>query len=419
MARLVIEEGRKETGAQLGPLQAGQEVVFSDFTLLIGPQATGKSLVMQLHYFAHGLQYLIAAAASAEDVFAGSNELVRSLLDRLRRGLVRDRSRAFASLVDKTIRLNYHPTGVYKPWRLSIGGDTLKVRILGGEKSTLEKLITAWTKDADWRARGQRQIPAIYVPAERSFYSRYVNAGAGALSAPELPLTMLMFTRVLETARDTYLAWDAEGPDTEAGRMIWQIAGDALQGEAYIPTRGPKLWKWRTPEEKILDLEMASSGQMEAWPLVLIAACLPSWREEGLLDQDFYLCVEEPETHLHPAAQVALVKILAYLVNQGFKVVVTTHSLTVLYTLNNLLVASDLQVGYTEAALPQPETRLKRGTISAYLFEAGEIHSLIDSETQLICEEALAEVDESLDRQLNRLEFLRAYPSTEVSDDTV
>jgi hypothetical protein len=378
--------------------------------LFIGQQATGKSLMMQLFYFFRSLRYLVAAKASEEEVSRGKNELVRSLLDRLRRGIVRERSRAFAALVEGTVKLAYTPPTGGEKWRLSISGGTLRTTVF--RKSPLLTLLRDWTSGQSWRERGQKKLPALYVPAERSFYSRYLNAGAGVLSSPELPLTMLTFTDAIERAKQTYQSWTDGIPPTPEGQKIWYLAKKALAGEAYIPTHGPKLWKWRTPQGKILDLEMASSGQMEAWPLVLIAASLFSWRNEGLLDDNFYLCIEEPETHLHPAAQVAMVELLAYLVNQGFNVVVTTHSLTVLYALNNLLVASDLG-DYEEEKIPQLEVRLRRGQVGVYFCSPdGEVVELVDEETGLIPEGQLAAVDEALDTQLNRLEFLRAYGTT-------
>ncbi|MGB9890305.1 MAG: AAA family ATPase, partial [Anaerolineae bacterium] len=122
------------------------------------------------------------------------------------------------------------------------------------------------------------------------------------------------------------------------------------------------------------------------------------------------LHVEEPEIHLHPDAQVAMVKILAYLVNHGFRVLVTTHSLTVLYALNNLLAASKLPEHTKEPGIPEPEVRLKPGMAGAYLFrEDGIVVNLVDEETGLISETELAETGEQLMVEANRIDDLLAY----------
>jgi len=160
---------------------------------------------------------------------------------------------------------------------------------------------------------------------------------------------------------------------------------------------------------------MASSGQKANWPLVLLAEALFSWRRDREIPEDFAIHVEEPEIHLHPEAQVAMVKILAYLVNHGFRVLVTTHSMTVLYALNNLIEASALPEDYTEPCIPEPEVRLKPGKVGAYFFrEDGVVVDLVDKELGVISETELAEVGESLVIQANRIDYLRAYGGKDV-----
>lgn len=113
--------------------------------------------------------------------------------------------------------------------------------------------------------------------------------------------------------------------------------------------------------------------------------------------------MEEPEIHLHPGAQREIVKILALLVNRGFRVVVTTHSMTVLYTLNNLLQASKLgpDVG---GDVPDPEFRLDPDQVSVYAFEAGaEPRQLVDQQQAFVDERDLGLVAEELSAELNRI----------------
>jgi hypothetical protein len=70
---------------------------------------------------------------------------------------------------------------------------------------------------------------------------------------------------------------------------------------------------------------------MEAWPFFAIAAKFGT----GERTSDFYF--EEPETHLHPSAQVAVMEVIVALVHLGHSFVVTTHSPYILYVLDNML----------------------------------------------------------------------------------
>ena len=249
--------------------------------------------------------------------------------------------------------------------------------------------------------RGQ----ALFIPTERVIYSH--ARGPSTWQLLSLPSTLIFFADALEEAAVLAL-------DSPEGRWINALGKSALSGEAI---RQNSLWKWKVDDNTILDIDVASSGQKANWPIVKLAQALFSWRSEGLIGEPFHIHVEEPEIHLHPAAQVAIVKILAYLVNQGFKVLVTTHSLTVLYTLNNLVTASQmLPPELRDDRVPEPEVRLKPEQVSAYLFtETGEVESIVtpvefsaeengqEKSVQWLNEDKLREVDQHLEQELNRI----------------
>ena len=56
-----------------------------------------------------------------------------------------------------------------------------------------------------------------------------------------------------------------------------------------------------------------------ACALMLLPQTLFSLRAAGELGEPFTIYVEEPEIHLHPTAERAIVEVLAYLVNSGFR----------------------------------------------------------------------------------------------------
>jgi hypothetical protein len=243
---------------------------------------------------------------------------------------------------------------------------------------------------------------AIFFPTERMVISQLRSAMGERLLA--LPITYSLFSHWLdEHAAPEAVRWVKGQPDTEEGRLLDQLGREALGGGAR--THGDQ-WKWEFKSGKAretFDLEMASSGQRANWSLPYIGRTLFSLRATGDVADELTLFVEEPEIHLHPQAQRDMVKMLALMVNRGFRVVVTTHSLTVLYTLNNLIQASLLPVGKVEG-VPEPEFRLSPAQVSVYAFEKDVTpRQLVDIKKAFIDERELGAVAEDLSAELNRI----------------
>ena len=85
----------------------------------------------------------------------------------------------------------------------------------------------------------------------------------------------------------------------------------------------PDGWKGDLP------LMNTSSMVSELAPVVLYL--------RHVVQHDDVLIIEEPESHLHPAMQVAFTRLLAAAVRSGIRIIVTTHSEWVLETLANLV----------------------------------------------------------------------------------
>ncbi|MDI1443607.1 AAA family ATPase [Polyangium sp. 6x1] len=75
------------------------------------------------------------------------------------------------------------------------------------------------------------------------------------------------------------------------------------------------------------------------------------------------LIIDEPEMNAHPEGQVALVELIAHLVNQGIRVVMTTHSPYVVDHLNNLIGARRL----SEADQDEAAKKFRLGTRTCFL----------------------------------------------------
>ena len=119
-------------------------------------------------------------------------------------------------------------------------------------------------------------------------------------------------------------------------------------------TYQPTGWKDRLP------LMNASSMVSELAPVVLY---LRHW-----VSPDELLIVEEPESHLHPAMQVAFTRELANLVHSGIRVLITTHSEWVLEELANIVRRSDLPEGQKRAGTDRA-VALRPDQVGAWLFK--------------------------------------------------
>lgn len=107
-------------------------------------------------------------------------------------------------------------------------------------------------------------------------------------------------------------------------------------------------------------LDHTSSMVSELAPLVLFL--------KYLVNPGDLLVLEEPESHLHPAAQRELARGIVRLVNAGVKVLVTTHSDTFVSQLNNLLRISYASKRWLRERGFAPEECLNPDDLSVYMF---------------------------------------------------
>jgi len=214
-----------------------------------------------------------------------------------------------------------------------------------------------------------------------------------------LPYSMREFSQILTRSGEVYRQ---QKNASDAVQRIEHLVRQEMRGQIHYSRTGRHAgkWQWRVNNQRVIEVEMASSGQMEAWPLVFAAQSIFRLEET---DRPLYLHIEEPEAHLHPKAQIAIAKLIAYLVNQGLKTVITTHLLTTLYALNNLSLAyQKLGPIETRERVPSPEIRLPPETISAYLFDGTQPQKIVDGNGQ-IDEGRLGAVLGELEAEFNRI----------------
>ena len=141
-------------------------------------------------------------------------------------------------------------------------------------------------------------------------------------------------------------------------------------------------------------LDQTSSMVSELAPLVLFL--------KYLIRPGDLLIFEEPESHLHPAAQRQLARGIVRLVNAGVKVLITTHSDIFVSQINNLLALGQASPELVAEGGFVAEDFLRKDQVGAYLFRyshelgGSEIVPLeIDPDTG-IDEDEFAEVFEAI-----------------------
>ncbi len=102
-----------------------------------------------------------------------------------------------------------------------------------------------------------------------------------------------------------------------------------------VPNGYPEFLYRPWEAKRALQMSHSSSMVSELAPLVLFL--------RGIVQPGDLLIIEEPEAHLHPAAQTKIAHTLARLVRTGVRVVITTHSEWLLQEISNLIRQGELK----------------------------------------------------------------------------
>jgi AAA15 family ATPase/GTPase len=157
-------------------------------------------------------------------------------------------------------------------------------------------------------------------------------------------------------------------------------------------------------QEGLLQIANASSGQQEAVWILLYAAYL--------CDQnitDIFTVIEEPEAHLFPKAQKNMMYLLTLVANQGTnQLMLTTHSPYILTPLNNLLLAHKIGQDKQKAVekIVDPDLWIDPDRFECYYVDNGSIRSVMDRDTGMMNLDELDAVSSMLNEQYDRLEEL-------------
>ena len=185
---------------------------------------------------------------------------------------------------------------------------------------------------------------------------------AGLERFPELPT----FSGVMADFMQQLILYEEKGTWRKGSmnELAARLEEEALAGQIGIrrPTPGgyPEFVYRPRGSKQDVRLTRASSMVSELAPVVLFL--------RGAVGRGDTLVIEEPEAHLHPAAQTRMAVALARLVRAGVRVVVTTHGDRLLKEIGNLMRAGEFQEAGRPPVDEGPPSALQRSEVGIWLF---------------------------------------------------
>ena len=150
-------------------------------------------------------------------------------------------------------------------------------------------------------------------------------------------------------------------PSDEMSGIAKVLEDEVLRGAVEVrrPAAGYPEFLYRPQKsEQALRMSQSSSMVSELAPLVFFL--------RDVVRPGDTLIIEEPEAHLHPAAQTKVALTLAHLVRVGVRVIITTHSDWLLEQIGNLIREGEvMKLGKNKT---EPTTWLTKEEVGAWLF---------------------------------------------------
>lgn len=184
--------------------------------------------------------------------------------------------------------------------------------------------------------------------------------------------------------------------DYNKTRLAEEIISKILKGKYQYDKDGEKIF-YET--NKYVKLNFSSSGQQESlWILLLLFIVI-------LEKQNVFMVIEEPEAHLFPEAQKEISNLIALMSNvENSQVIITTHSPFILASLNNLILAH--KVGSENTIVEEKINKnlwINREKVYAALVTKGQVKDIIDNELNIIQQENIDSVSGTINDEFDFL----------------
>jgi len=397
-------------------------------TILIGPQASGKSVISKLIYFFNNVLMLRPNFVEEIPFYDDFKNEISAEFRKWFPPSAWGSQRFFIIFLAGPIEIKIERRGNRNSEKLTIGFSEYFVQeyeSMTAEYGTLLKTIDQTTKepspsksnfDAFWRSRSnfRRKLEKslldeyvehqLFIPAGRSLFTSIGKTIAAFEHGGMLDPVTIDFGRIFSFAREQggrrYLF--NRGRE-KADNLREQLTDEFFGGE--IKFERDQQYVSANDGRKI-PFSILSSGQQELLPLWLTLEYFSAFD-----DKKQFLYVEEPEAHLFPVAQSAIIQYLVRIVTQkkaGNRLVVTTHSPYILSKVNNLLKAGGLGsirsgkfASRVDKIIPR-DSWLRRGSTNAYAIVDRRPVEIMDK-TGLIDGEYIDKVSEQISNEFMQL----------------
>lgn len=275
-----------------GPI-ANADVEFGDLTILIGPQASGKSLFLELFKLVKDHDHIVSTLKKYNYILEKASPL--SLLEYYF-------GEGLSFLLKESTKV--------KSNGIDVTGSLTNPRI-GVESELCESVFYVPAQRilsiADGRPKNFMEFD-LSTPYPLRFFSETLRVFIqGGLGNPDVIFPMKL--RLNNSVRNSI-----NSSIFHNGKVIIDQSGGQRKMKLSIDGMKFPFMTW-------------SAGQKEFMPLLLAIYCL-NGPSSSILKRDNYkwIIIEEPEMGLHPKAIESVIIEIIELMQQGFKVILSTHS---------------------------------------------------------------------------------------------
>jgi energy-coupling factor transporter ATP-binding protein EcfA2 len=411
----------------------------SELTLLIGPQASGKSIISKLVYF---MYEMISDQYTDEEDILDANAYQKMIGEQFKKWFPVDAwgKRKFEIVFEAgPVWLRVSRTAFNKKpsqnVKVTLSEHMIKhhedlvksLRQMTDPKTEANKRIRPPNYEKFWRIRqsAKRQLEKdmgkefvnlqIFIPAGRSFFTSVGKAVAAFEYSGQLDSVTTRFGRLFASLRDRRMQFFfREGESSKEIENQRKALSEKIIGGTVKQIRDREFVE--SKDGRKVPFFLLSSGQQETLPLLMAMDAYNSGYHGTL----FY--IEEPEAHLFPVSQGVLMEYLASFVStkNNQRMFLTTHSPYVLSKVNNLIKAGTIVSKRGKASEAQVSKIVSRiswinpSAVSAYAIIDRKLTSIIDSEGLVDAEYLDGASGEISDEFLQLLEIESAYANREM-----